>query len=199
MSSKLTNAEVAEQAAVLGAFNQVLLDSEEQSQLVADALARRLDGLADPADRGWVAEIIEGGGIAFLRTRRGVTERQVIDGALLRSSEARRLDEMTSDFQLLYARPANLLARGFEQRITGPIELFDAVLALGRKGISVQRYKGLGEMNPEQLWETTLDPNVRTLLKVRIEHGDQAEDVFSTLMGDVVEPRRDFIQDNAQK
>ena len=199
MSSKLTNAEVAEQAAVLGAFNQVLLDSDEQSQLVADALARRLDGLADPADRGWTAEMIDGGGIAFLRTRRGVTERQVIDGALLRSSEARRLDEMASDFQFLYARPATLSARDFEQRITGPVELFDAVLALGRKGISVQRYKGLGEMNPEQLWETTLDPNVRTLLKVRIEHGDQAEDVFSTLMGDVVEPRRDFIQDNALK
>ncbi|MGB0632760.1 MAG: toprim domain-containing protein, partial [Alphaproteobacteria bacterium] len=199
MSSKLTNAEVAEQAAVLGAFNQVLLDSEEQSQLVADALARRLDGLAEPADRGWTAEMIDGGGIAFLRTRRGVTERQVIDGALLRSSEARRLDEMASDFQLLYARPATMTARDFEQRITGPVELFDAVLGLGRKGISVQRYKGLGEMNPEQLWETTLDPNVRTLLKVRIEHGDQAEDVFSTLMGDVVEPRRDFIQDNALK
>ena len=143
--------------------------------------------------------MIEGGGIAFLRTRRGVTERQVIDGALLRSTEARRLDEMASDFQLLYARPATLAARDFEQRITGPVELFDAVLGLGRKGISVQRYKGLGEMNPEQLWETTLDPNVRTLLKVRIEHGDQAEDVFSTLMGDVVEPRRDFIQDNALK
>jgi len=199
MSSKLTNAEVAEQAAVLGAFNQVLLDSEEQSQLVADALARRLDGLAEPADRGWTAEMMDGGGIAFLRTRRGVTERQVIDGALLRSSEARRLDEMASDFQLLYARPATLVARDFEQRITGPVELFDAVLGIGRKGISVQRYKGLGEMNPEQLWETTLDPNVRTLLKVRIEHGDQAEDVFSTLMGDVVEPRRDFIQDNALK
>ena len=199
MSSKLTNAEVAEQAAVLGAFNQVLLDSEEQSQLVADALARRLDGLAEPADRGWTAEMMDGGGIAFLRTRRGVTERQVIDGALLRSSEARRLDEMASDFQLLYARPATLTARDFEQRITGPAELFDAVLGLGRRGISVQRYKGLGEMNPEQLWETTLDPNVRTLLKVRIEHGDRAEDVFSTLMGDVVEPRRDFIQDNALK
>ena len=199
MSSKLTNAEVAEQAAVLGAFNQILLDSEEQSQLVADALARRLDGLAEPADRGWTAEMMDGGGIAFLRTRRGVTERQVIDGALLRSSEARRLDEMASDFQLLYARPATLTARDFEQRITGPAELFDAVLGLGRKGISVQRYKGLGEMNPEQLWETTLDPNVRTLLKVRIEHGDRAEDVFSTLMGDVVEPRRDFIQDNALK
>ena len=199
MSSKLTNAEVAEQAAVLGAFNQILLDSDEQSNLVADALARRLDGLADSADRGWTAEMIEGGGIAFLRTRRGVTERQVIDGALLRSSEARRLDEMASDFQILFARPATLTARDFEKRITGPVELFDAVLGLGRKGISFQRYKGLGEMNPEQLWETTLDPNVRTLLKVRIEHGDRAEDVFSTLMGDVVEPRRDFIQENALK
>ena len=199
MSSKLTNAEVAEQAAVLGAFNQILLDSEEQSQLVADALARRLDGLAEPADRGWGAEIISGGGIAFVRTRRGVTERQVIDGALLRSSEARRLDEMAPDLQTLYARPATLTAKDLEKRITGPVEMFDTIIGLGRKGISFQRYKGLGEMNPEQLWETTLDPEVRTLLRVGIEHGDQAEEVFSTLMGDVVEPRRDFIQDNALK
>ena len=199
MSSKLTNAEVAEQAAVLGAFNQILLDSAEQSQLVADALARRLDGLAEPADRGWGAEIISGGGIAFVRTRRGVTERQVIDGALLRSSEARRLDEMAPDLQTLYARPAMLIAKDLEKRITGPVEMFDTIIGLGRKGISFQRYKGLGEMNPEQLWETTLDPEVRTLLRVGIEHGDQAEEVFSTLMGDVVEPRRDFIQDNALK
>tara|TARA_R110000868_G_scaffold11751_20_gene57451 strand:+ start:4268 stop:6712 length:2445 start_codon:yes stop_codon:yes gene_type:complete len=199
MSSKLTNAEVAEQAAVLGAFNQILLDSEEQSQLVADALARRLDGLAEPADRGWGAEIMPSGGIAFVRTRRGVTERQVIDGALLRSSEARRLDEMAPELQTLYARPAVLTAKDFERRITGPVEMFDAIIALGRKGVSVQRYKGLGEMNPEQLWETTLDPEVRTLLRVGIEHADQAEEVFSTLMGDVVEPRRDFIQDNALK
>ena len=199
MSAKLTNAEVAEQAAVLGAFNQILLDSDEQSRLVAEALARRLDGLAEPADRGWGAEIIDGGGIAFVRTRRGVTERQVIDGALLRSSEARRLDEMAPDLQTLYARPAILTAKDFEKRITGPVEMFDTVMGLGRKGISFQRYKGLGEMNPEQLWETTLDPNVRTLLRVRIDHADQAEEVFSTLMGDVVEPRREFIQDNALK
>jgi len=199
ISDKLTNAEVAEQSAVLGAFNQILLDSQEQSQLVADALARRLDGLAMPADRGWTAEIVEGGGIAFVRTRRGVTERQVIDGALLRSSEARRLDELAPELQTLYARPATLNAKDFEKRITGPVEMFDAILALGRKGVSVQRYKGLGEMNPEQLWETTLDPEVRTLLQVNIDHADSAEEVFSTLMGDVVEPRRDFIQDNALK
>ena len=199
MSDKLTNAEVAEQSAVLGAFNQILLDSQEQSQLVADALARRLDGLAMPADRGWTAEIVEGGGIAFVRTRRGVTERQVIDGALLRSSEARRLDELAPELQTLYARPAMLNAKDFEKRITGPVAMFDAILALGRKGVGVQRYKGLGEMNPEQLWETTLDPEVRTLLQVNIDHADSAEEVFSTLMGDVVEPRRDFIQDNALK
>ncbi len=199
MSDKLTNAEVAEQSAVLGAFNQILLDSQEQSQLVADALARRLDGLAMPADRGWTAEIVEGGGVAFVRTRRGVTERQVIDGALLRSSEARRLDELAPELQTLYARPATLNAKDFQKRITGPVEMFDAILSLGRKGVSVQRYKGLGEMNPEQLWETTLDPEVRTLLRVNIDHADSAEEVFSTLMGDVVEPRRDFIQDNALK
>ena len=199
MAARLSNAEVAEQAAVLGAFNQILLESSDQSQAVADALARRLDGLAVPADRGWAAEIVEGGGIAFTRTRRGVTERQVIDGQLLRSTEARRLDEMAPDLQILYARPATLTGKDIEKRITGPVELFETVLALGRKGVAVQRYKGLGEMNPEQLWETTLDPNVRTLLRVRIEHADQAEDVFPTLMGDVVEPRRDFIQDNALK
>ncbi len=199
LSVRLSNAEVAEQAAVLGAFNQILLNSDEQSQLVAEALARRLDGLADENDRGWSAEIVEGGGLAFSRTRRGVTERQVIDGALMRSSEARRLDEIAPDLQLLYARPAMLTVKDFEKRITGPVGLIDTILSIGRKGISVQRYKGLGEMNPEQLWETTLDPNARTLLRVRIEHGDQAEDVFSTLMGDVVEPRRDFIQDNALK
>jgi DNA gyrase subunit B len=94
---------------------------------------------------------------------------------------------------------STLIAKDLEKRITGPVEMFDTVLALGRKGVSVQRYKGLGEMNPEQLWETTLDPEVRTLLRVGIDHADSAEEVFSTLMGDVVEPRRDFIQNNALK
>ena len=197
--NRLNDSEVAEQAAVLGAFNQELLESEENSQRMAEVLARRLDGLSDSAERGWRAEIVSGGGMAFVRTLRGVTQRQVIDGSLLRSSEARRLDEMAQDLQLLYEYPAVLRARDFEERIVGPVALIDKVLATGRKGVALQRYKGLGEMNPDQLWETTLDPNVRTLLRVRIEHGDQAEEVFSTLMGDVVEPRREFIQENALK
>ena len=199
ISSKLTNPTVAEQAAVLGAFNSELLSSVEQSQLVAQALARRLNGLSNPIDRGWGAEIIEGGGMAFIRTRRGVSERQVIDGAMLRSFEATSLDKLASDFQTLFGRPGVLMTKDKEQRITGPVELFDATTANGRKGISIQRYKGLGEMNPEQLWETTLDPNVRTLQRVEIERVDEAKNVFSRLMGELVEPRRDFIQDNALK
>ena len=198
ISARLNNRDVAEQAAVLGAFNQALLDSPDAG-MVADALARRLDGIADEADRGWSAELADGGGIALARTRRGVTERQAIDGALLRSSEARRLDEMARDLQLLYERPALLRAKDLERRIVGPATLFDAVLAHGRKGVGIQRYKGLGEMNPEQLWETTLDPDVRTLLQVRVEQAEQAGEVFSTLMGDVVETRREFIQHNALK
>ena len=199
IAARVSNGEVAEQAAVLGAFNQVLLGSSEQSGRVAEALARRLDGLAEETDRGWSAELVDGGGIAFIRTRRGVTERQVIDGALLRSSEARRLDEMTVDLQEIYAFPSEFTVGEMKQRITGPVVLFDKVLAQGRKGITVQRYKGLGEMNPEQLWETTLDPNVRSLLQVRVEHAEQAGNVFSTLMGDVVGSRREFIQNNALK
>ena len=197
--NRLNDADVAEQAAVLGAFNQELLESEENSRRMAEVLARRLDGISDEAERGWQAEIVSGGGMAFVRTLRGVTQRQVIDGSLLRSSEARRLDEMARDLQLLYEYPAVLRVKDVEERIVGPVALIDKVLATGRKGVALQRYKGLGEMNPDQLWETTLDPNVRTLLRVRVEHGDQAEEVFSTLMGDVVEPRREFIQENALK
>ena len=196
---RLSNTHVAEQAAILGAFNAELLASDEQAGQVAEALARRLDGLEAETERGWTAEQVDGNGFGFTRTLRGVTEYHVIDGALMRSAEARRLDEMAGDLQAVYGRPATLKMKEDEQRITGPLSLVEAVLSLGRKGISIQRYKGLGEMNPEQLWETTLDPDARSLLQVKISHADEAADVFSTLMGDVVEPRRDFIQANALK
>ena len=196
---RLSNPDVIEQAAILGAFKPELLASNDQATLVAETIARQLNGLAPEAERGWTAEIIEGGGFAFRRTLRGVAERQVIDGALMRSADAHRLDEMASDLQATYNRPATLKAKDKEYRVTGPIGLIEAVLELGRKGITIQRYKGLGEMNPGQLWETTLDPNVRSLLQVKVRHADAAENMFSTLMGDVVEPRRDFIQTNALK
>jgi DNA gyrase subunit B len=194
---KLADTSVVEQAAILGAFKADLLAQAELTGQIADSIARRLNGLLPEAERGWEGQPVPGGGFAFTRTLRGVTERHVVDGALLRSAEARRLDEMAPGLQKIYGRPAVLRCSDREIRITGPIGLVDAILAEGRKGISIQRYKGLGEMNPEQLWETTLDPNQRTLLQVKVSQMDDAKILFETLMGDVVEPRRDFIQAHA--
>jgi DNA gyrase subunit B len=196
---KLSNPMVAEQAAILGTFNQSLFRGGVTAGQVAEALARRLDGMSSESERGWIVRILDGGGFEFSRVLRGVTERHLIDGTLVSSAEARRLDEMTSRLQEIYARPAILKIRETEERITGPLGLADSILRAGRRGITVQRYKGLGEMNPDQLWETTLNPDDRSLLQVRIDHRDDAEEVFSTLMGDVVEPRRDFIHSNALK
>jgi DNA gyrase subunit B len=194
---KLSNTSVVEQAAILGAFKADFLAQPEQAEEIARYIARRLDGLLPEAERGWKSEMVEGGGFAFTRTLRGVTERHVVDGALLRSAEARRLDEMAGRLQKIYGRPGALKCPDREVPITGPIGLVEGVMGQGRKGISIQRYKGLGEMNPEQLWETTLDPNQRTLLQVKVSHADEAGKLFETLMGDVVEPRREFIQSHA--
>jgi len=190
---------VIEQAAILGALNPQILSDDEHAAEVADYAAKRLDALADVAERGWTGTVREDGGLLFSRTLRGVHESHVIDGALIQSAEARKLDEKAGQLQKLFARHGTLVAKDKEYLITGPISLIEAVTMIGRKGIGIQRYKGLGEMNPEQLWETTLDPNVRSLLQVRVSHADNAEEVFSTLMGDMVEPRRDFIQANALK
>src|SRR6202165_1296713 len=158
------------------------------------ARARRAGSTANAPGRGGA---MTAGGLVFSRTRQGVGERRLIDAALLRSSEARRLDGDGAPLREGYDRPGKLVARDKEYRIAGPSSLVEAVMEAGRRGIEVNRYKGLGEMNPEQLWETTLDPDVRSLLQVRVSHEDAAEETFSTLMGDLVEPRRDFIQQNA--
>ena len=133
------------------------------------------------------------------RTLRGVTECHVIDGAVIRSAEARRIDAEAVALQETYAKHGTLTWKDGEARITGPIDLVDRVMAVGRKGMQIQRYKGLGEMNPGQLWETTLDPDARSLLQVRIADASESDGVFSTLMGELVEPRREFIQQNALK
>ncbi|MDH5747978.1 MAG: DNA topoisomerase (ATP-hydrolyzing) subunit B [Rhodospirillales bacterium] len=190
---------VLEQAAILGALNPQVLEDGEHGSEVAGYIAKRMDALEGPAERGWQGQVKEGGSLEFSRILRGVEERHVIDSALIHSAEARRLDEMAADLQKVYARHGTLTAKDTIHSITGPVTLVDTIMELGRKGIAMQRYKGLGEMNPEQLWETTLDPNVRSLLQVKVKQADEAEKVFSTLMGDMVEPRRDFIQANALK
>ena len=191
--------QVVEQAAILGVLNPEILSDRERTTEVAEYIAKRLDALETEMERGWQGGPLDDGGLEFRRTLRGVDMRHVIDGALIRSTEARRLDAMAGKLQTVFGRHGTLRSKEREFPITGPVGLVDAVMDIGRKGVGIQRYKGLGEMNPEQLWETTLDVNARTLLQVRVNHADSADDVFSTLMGDVVEPRRDFIQENALK
>ena len=190
---------IVEQCAILGVLNPDILTDAKLAGQVADAMAKRLDGLEVVTERGWVGEVSDDGGLRFSRMLRGVQEAHVIDGALIKSTNARKLDEKAARLQNVYAKPGLLTAKEREFEITGPVSLVDAVLKLGRRGTGVQRYKGLGEMNPGQLWETTLDPNVRTLLQVRVKDAEETGVVFSTLMGDVVESRRDFIQENALK
>ncbi|KZL19520.1 DNA gyrase subunit B [Pseudovibrio axinellae] len=188
---------VVEQAAIAGALNPDNMHDREKAQEAAAYIARRLDILADEFERGWEGEATEEGDLIFTRTVRGVKEVTTIDAALLASADARRLASHFKHLDEIYHKAASLNRKDKTIEIRGPQALLSAVYAQGRKGISMQRYKGLGEMNPEQLWETTLDPNVRSLLQVRIKEADAADDIFTKLMGDEVEPRRDFIQTNA--
>ena len=194
---RVGNAAVVEQAAIAGALNPEVLADEAQATAAAEYIAHRLDALVSPLERGWSGSIEPDGGLAFSRTLRGVTERRLIDGPTIRSTEARRLEEMVSDLQRYYVKPGSLQAGDNSLTITGPTALVEAIFSQGRKGVSISRYKGLGEMNPDQLWETTLDPNARSLLQVRVPHAQEAQEIFSTLMGDVVEERRNFIQEHA--
>ena len=190
---------IIEQAAILGALNPQVLSDEKLAGQTADVIAKRLDALEPSAERGWKGNRLDDGGLEFTRTLRGVTEHHAIDGVLIDSTGARRLDEKAGQLQKLYARHGVLTVKDAKFPITGPVSLVDKIMELGRKGVGIQRYKGLGEMNPDQLWETTLDPEARTLLQVRVNHADEAGRLFETLMGDVVEPRREFIQENALK
>ena len=198
LTQHLQNPAIVEQAAIAGVLNQELLSDEEKAEAAVGYIARRLDALSNDLERGWIAAVSDGR-LVFTRRLRGVSERHVLDQRIIASAEARALDGLAAELQALYSHHSTLQAKDAEMPITGPVSLLGRVFELGRKGISFQRYKGLGEMNPEQLWETTLDPNVRSLLKVRVDHADEAGDIFQTLMGDVVEPRRDFIQANALK
>jgi len=186
---------ILEQAALAGAFEPGRADDD--LQLVADTVAKRLNLIAPEFERGWQGRITQDHGIRLSRILRGVEELRTLDGAVLRSGEARRLSQLAGQHRDIYRDPARLVRKDREQAIHGPIDLLKSILAEGEKGLTLQRYKGLGEMNPNQLWETTLDPEARTLLQVKIDDLAEADDIFSKLMGDVVEPRREFIQQNA--
>jgi DNA gyrase subunit B len=188
---------VIEQAAIAGVLNPEVLSNVENATAAASYIARRLDAIAEETERGWSGQPTADGGLVFAREVRGVRESWTIDARLIGSADAIRLDKKAAHLQEVYARPAKLRRKDGEKTIHGPVDLLEAVFAAGRKGISMQRYKGLGEMNPQQLWETTLDSNVRSLLRVKVSELDEADDIFTKLMGDVVEPRRDFIRENA--
>jgi DNA gyrase subunit B len=197
LAAKVGSLEVVEQAAIAGALPAGLLNDPNRAIEATHRITERLNRLADGAEGQWEGAFIATEGLVFSRTRQGVGERRVIDRLLLGSSEARRLDGEVERLREVYDRPGKLVARDKEYAIPGPSSLVEAVMETGRRGIEVNRYKGLGEMNPDQLWETTLDPEARSLLQVRVSHEGDAEETFSTLMGDLVEPRRDFIQANA--
>ena len=194
------NRQVVEQAAILSVLNADIFGDAQKAVAAVPYIARRLDALSEETERGWQGEFTEGEGFKFERTLRGVKEVAVIDKALLGSADARKLDEFAPLLQKVFPRPtppAMLKRKDEETPIHGPVSLFEAVIAVGKKGLNLQRYKGLGEMNPSQLWETTLDVNARSLLQVSVKEIDEANTTFDELMGDKVEPRRVFIEEHA--
>ncbi len=195
------NRMVVEQAAIAGALKPELLDDLGRASALAEVVAERLDAISEETERGWTGRINPSndgtGGFIFERTVRGVKEAAILDSGLLSSADARALDRYAERLGDIYKTPPVLRRKDINETISGPIQLLETVFAAGRKGLTMQRYKGLGEMNAEQLWETTLDPNVRSLLQVKVNDATDADSLFARLMGDDVEPRRDFIQENA--
>lgn len=201
LARKCGSVDVIEQAFLAKCLTPDMFESEATLTEAGKTLASRLNQLAGEGEAGWESEIgsdLQGGlQITVGRSVRNVRESYQLDARLVATAEARRLSDMPQDFIEVFRAGANLINGEKTQQLSGPTAFVDAVMGAGKKGVSISRYKGLGEMNPDQLSETTLDPDARTLLQVKITATPDAPDIFATLMGDVVEPRRDFIQENA--
>ena len=196
--SKSINIDLIERMAISGALDVGLLDDSEKAKVVAEFVSKSLNKFAIAGEDGWEGIYIEEEKkYIFKHDRRGVISEYVIDKSILNSSDARKLEKDAAELQETYFSGATLVKGEDSYIISGPSDLYKTSIDLGRKGLGIQRYKGLGEMNPDQLWETTLDPDARTLLKVSIDDAAEADNVFATLMGEEVEPRRNFIQERA--
>ena len=196
--SKNVPEKIVEQMAIAGIFSPALRANLEDMKQALEKLTHRLDNQEAEYDKGWKAELMDNHSIKFSRTLRGVTEEHIMELKVLESQEAQMINEMHPFLKESFEQASTLVSKqGLEKKIHGPVSLVEAIIAAGKKGITINRYKGLGEMNPEQLWETTLDPEARSLLQVKINQMEEADETFATLMGDVVEPRKEFIQDNA--
>jgi DNA gyrase subunit B len=189
--------ELIEQAAIAGALNQSAFLDRANAPATAAYIAKRLNAIMPTLEEGFSATVDAGGDMVFTRILRGIPEELRIDGKIIQSPEAQKLNALRDSLQQSFLARPTLVRKDTEEKLDGPLMLVEKVMEMGRKGVAIQRYKGLGEMNPDQLWETTLDVEARTLLQVKISQADSAESIFSTLMGDLVEPRRDFIQAHA--
>ena len=192
------NKEIIEELAVLGALNEDVLVRGNGVEKVLETVTSRLNARAGVGEDNWSAKLDENGnGVIFVQEIRGIKDVYRIDAVFIASAEACRLNEAATQRAEVFEQTSTITRKEEGHELHLPSELLKFIIKYGRKGLSIQRYKGLGEMNPDQLWETTLDPDARSLLKVKVDHADTADEIFSKLMGDVVEPRREFIQDNA--
>ena len=198
LTFQIENRDVVEQAAIAGMLTLDVLSDSDSARL----LAERMDHYSDPLEQGWsgvVEDAAAGPEIVLRRTLRGITETHRLDKRLVTTSEARQLTGAADLLKEMFSHKLTFTSGTHQSEILGPSHLATHIVAQGRKGAQIARYKGLGEMNPDQLWETTLDPNQRTLLQVRVTEEEDANMAFSTLMGEAVEERRNFIQENALK